>query len=153
MAGDISPMTQAVLHYVGPTWSAIGPLIGVLVGGWITTRTQRKHWILDNKKAEYSELISTIADSGSKLLVFWGMEPVVANPEEQFQIGETARKSVDVIYNRLFIANEILKLKIQDRWETAISKLRKTRDLDEFGKTMDGIIHDLRTAALKDFGS
>ena len=86
MAGDSSSMIQAVLHYVATAWSAIGPLIGVIVGGWITTRTQRKHWILDNKKAEYSELITVIADSGSKLLTFWGMETAVRAVNEEFEI-------------------------------------------------------------------
>src|SRR5438067_2224291 len=41
-------------------WAAIGPLIGVLVGAWLTARWQRKRWIQDNKKAEYREVLDTL---------------------------------------------------------------------------------------------
>jgi len=85
-------------------WAIVGPIIGILLGSWLTTRNQSRHWLLDNKRSEYRELLTTIADAGSKLLVFWGRNPVVASGEEQFMIGETARQSVDVIYNRLFIS-------------------------------------------------
>ena len=75
-------------------WAIVGPLVGILLGSWLTTKNQRRHWLLDNKRSEYRELLTTIADAGSKLLVFWGRNPVVASGEEQFMIGETARQSV-----------------------------------------------------------
>jgi len=47
-------------------------------------------------------------------------------------IGETARQSVDVIYNRLFIADEVKRLDVLKRWEDAIDKLRKSRNVDAY---------------------
>jgi hypothetical protein len=131
-------------------WAVIGPPAGIVLGSWLATRNQRKHWLLDNKRAEYRELLTTIAEAGGKFVVFYGMEPIVATGEQQFMIGETARTSVDVIYNRLFIAHEVEKLHIQKRWETAISALQGTRDVNAFGKSLDGIMDDLRRAALND---
>jgi len=113
-------------------WAIVGPLVGILLGSWLTTRNQRRQWLLDNKRSEYRELLTTIADAGSKLLVFWGRNPVVASGEEQFMIGETARQSVDVIYNRLFIADEVKRLDVLKRWEDAIDKLRKSRNVDAY---------------------
>jgi hypothetical protein len=132
-------------------WAIVGPIVGILLGSWLTTRNQSRHWLLDNKRSEYRELLTTIADAGSKLLVFWGRNPVVASGEEQFMIGETARQSVDVIYNRLFISDEVKKLDVLKRWETAIDELRKSRNVDVFGKSMDQIMDDIRSAALADF--
>ena len=131
-------------------WAIAGPFVGILLGSWLTTRNQRRHWLLDNKRSEYRELLTTIADSGSKLLVFWGRNPVVASGEEQFTIGETARQSVDVIYNRLFIADEVKKLDVLKRWEATIDGLRKSHNVDAFGKLMDQIMDDIRRAALTD---
>lgn len=132
-------------------WAIIGPLVGILLGSWLTTRSQHRHWHLDNKRSEYRELLTSLADAGSKLLVFWGRNPVVATAEEHFMIGETARQSVDVIYNRLFIADEINKLDVLKRWEAAIDELRSNRNIDAFGQLMDKIMDDIRRAALRDF--
>jgi hypothetical protein len=82
--------------------------------------------------------------------VFWGRNPVVASGEEQFTIGETARQSVDVIYKRLFIADEVKKLDVLKRWEATIDGLRKSHNVDTFGKLMDQIMDDIRRAALTD---
>lgn len=148
-ANEMNP--NGVLMYVRDAWAILGPLVGVLIGGYITTRTQRKQWIRDNKRTEYRELLTTIADAGGKFVVFYGTYPIVANPSEQFAIGETARTSVDVIYNRLFIAKEIEELEIQRRWENAISALRKNHDVNWFGKSLDGIMADIRGKALREF--
>lgn len=141
-----------VREYASFSWNAVGPLAGVLVGAFIANRNQRKNWLLDNKRSEYRKLLTTISDAGSKFIVFYGAEPVVASGKQQFAIGETARKSVDVIYNRLFIADRVIKLNIEKRWEAAISALRKTHDINAFGKTLDTIMHEIRTAALEDLG-
>jgi len=137
---------------VSSVWAAVGPLIGVLVGGWLTSRNQRRHWLADNKKQEYRELLTSIAGAGSKLLVFYGRDPIVASGEELFRVGETARESVDVIYNRLFIVDEIRKLNVLKRWEDGFSALRDDRDVNAFGKAMDSLMDDIRNAALKEFG-
>jgi hypothetical protein len=148
-ANEMNP--HSVLISVRDAWAVLGPLVGVLIGGYITTRTQKKQWVRDNKRTEYRELLTTIADAGGKFVVFYGMVPVVATPSEQFSIGETARTSVDVIYNRLFVAKEIEELGIQRRWENAISELKKSHNVDAFGRSMDSMMEDIRRKALKEF--
>src|SRR5271168_2644745 len=131
-------------------WAVIGPPAGIVLGSWLATRNQRRHWLLDNKRAEYRELLTTIAEAGGKFVVFYGREPIMASGDERFAIGETARPSVDVIYNRLFIADEVEKLNIQRRWEGAISALQKSNNVNAFGKSLDDITGDIRRAALRD---
>lgn len=134
-------------------WAVVGPPAGIALGSWLATRNQRKPWLLDSNRAEYRELLTAIAEAGGKFVVFDGMEPVVATGEQKFMIGETARTSVDVIYNRLFIAREVETLHIQKRWETAISALQGTHDVNVFGTSLDGITDDLRRAALNDLAN
>jgi hypothetical protein len=132
-------------------WAVLGPFIGISIGAYLTTRTQKHQWIRDNRRTEYRELLTTIADVGSKFIALYGMNPVVMNPSEQFSIGEAARTSVGVIYNRLFIAVEIEELGIQRRWESSISALRKSHDIEAFAKSMDSIMEDIKRKAVKEF--
>jgi hypothetical protein len=37
------------------------PLLGVLLGGWLTNRNQRRDWVADNMKQEYRELLTTLS--------------------------------------------------------------------------------------------
>ena len=129
----------------------LGPFVGILIGSWLTMKVQRKLWILDNKRAEYRKLLTTLTDAGSKLIVFYGAMPGVVTAKEQIAIGETARKSANLIYNRLFIADVIVKLNIALRWQDGISALRKDHDGIAFAKLLDGIMNDLRSEAIKDF--
>jgi hypothetical protein len=62
-----------------------------------------------------------------KLLVLWGRNSVVASGEEQFMIGETARQSVDVIYDRLFISDEVRKLDVLKGCETTMFARAESR--------------------------
>jgi hypothetical protein len=41
-------------------WAAIGPLIGVFIGFWLTARWQRRQWILVNKKAEFRGILDAL---------------------------------------------------------------------------------------------
>lgn len=149
----VQPSTwKIVAQYSSKAWGVITLVAGILIGAYIANRNQRQQWLLENKRAEYRELLTTIADAGGKFVVFYGMgPPIVATGEEQFEIGETARKSVDAIYNRLFIADDVKRLDLQRRWERAISALRRTLDINAFGKELDTIMDDVRKAALKRF--
>jgi hypothetical protein len=107
--------------------------------------------LLDNKRAEYRKLLTTITEAGSKLIIHYGMEPIVATGKQERAIDEMARKSVTVIYNRLFIAADMERLNLQRRWENAISAPRNTHDVNAFGKAMDQMMDDIRRAAVRDF--
>ncbi len=41
---------------LGKTWGVVGPLVGVVIGAWLARSWQRKHWLLESKKAEFREL-------------------------------------------------------------------------------------------------
>jgi hypothetical protein len=58
-------MTTAPFYTI---WAAIGPLIGVALGVWLTARLQHRLWALDNKKAEYGKVLEKVATYRYKLL-------------------------------------------------------------------------------------
>jgi hypothetical protein len=65
----IEPETwKEVAEYSGKAWSAVGPLVGVLIGAYLATRNERKHWIRDNERLEFRELLSTMARSFSTIV-------------------------------------------------------------------------------------
>jgi hypothetical protein len=142
------PMLEA---YAKNIWAVGGPLVGVMIGAYIGSRNQKKQWLRENRKAEYRELLSALADAGSSFLVHYSIFSTEATAEQKFRTGETSRKAVDVIYNRLFVAREIQELDILKRWDKAMSALQRSHDMDAFAKGIDAIMTDIRATALKEF--
>jgi hypothetical protein len=132
-------------------WPALGPLVGICIGAYLTTLNQKRQWIRDNKRTEYRELLTAIGDAAGKYVLYYGKDHVVVTSSEQREIWETTRATLSVIYNRLFVAKEVEGLHIQRRWENALTALRDKHDAIEFGTSMDSIMNDIRNKAIKDF--
>ena len=96
-------------EYSGKVWGVLGPLVGVLVGAYIANRNQKKHWIADNKRAEYRELLSTVHRNSMKMAAICTAPR--SNPgltvEEQKEYDELNLEVVQVMDDRLFINHEI----------------------------------------------
>jgi len=117
-----------------------GVILGVLLAYLLGNRSRKKEWVRDHRRSEYRKLLDTISGAGSKLIVFYETYPRLVEGKELFEIGEVARQSADVIYNRLFIGKEVQELDILGRWTRAISTLRNDHDASAFSKSMDGIM-------------
>jgi hypothetical protein len=39
-------------------WAAVGPLVGIVIGHYLTRSWQRSQWIADNRKEEYRKVLS-----------------------------------------------------------------------------------------------
>jgi hypothetical protein len=136
---------------VAELWPLVTLLIGIFVGGYISNRNQRKYWKLDNKRAEYRKLLTTLAECATRFATIYGIGPTALSPKEQRSIARAAERSGNVIYNRLFIADEMKRLNVMNRWRQTVDALRKDRNLNAFTEGLDGVMEDIRTAALKDF--
>ena len=144
----IQPATwKAIAEYSGKVWAVVGPLVGVLIGGWISRATQRKHWVMDNKRAEYRKLLNTLSDSSSKCLIAYGKH---AEGRDLRLAHEAIRSCTDVIYNRLFIAANVQDLDVMTRWTNLVNALAKDRDLTTFQTLLDKLMADIRQAAAVD---
>ena len=54
------PTFSVIREIAQALWNALGPLAGVLLGVWLTWHWQHKHWVLDNKRAEYRQLLDAL---------------------------------------------------------------------------------------------
>jgi hypothetical protein len=71
----IQPETWKMIgDYASKSWAAVGPLIGVLVGAYLTGR-QKRDWLADNKKEEYRELLSAMKKRSASIFscTYWGL--------------------------------------------------------------------------------
>jgi hypothetical protein len=136
---------------VAELWPLVTLLIGIFVGGYISNRNQRKYWKLDNKWAEFRKLLTTLAECATRFVTIYGIGPMALSPKEQRSIARAAERSGNVIYNRLFIADEMKRLNVMNRWTQTMETLRKDRNMDAFTKGLDSVMEDIRAAALKDF--
>jgi hypothetical protein len=64
-------------------WAAVGPLVGVALGSWLATKSQRKHWLLDNKRAEYRKLLATLAACRTRFAMIYGVGPIALSPSSR----------------------------------------------------------------------
>jgi hypothetical protein len=131
----------AIALHAGAIWAVIGPFLGVLVGAWLTARWQRKQWILDNKKAEYRQLLDAVQAYRwhllNRLAAIRG--PLVAIDARTYNEEAAAREHSRATLNncladRLFIRERIARNKVKE-------------ELGNFLRTMhqvsEGTIHDL----------
>jgi hypothetical protein len=126
--------------------AVVGSLAGVVLGGYLATRTQKKHWILDSKKEEYRELLSTLTQSFNVLLDLH-VANVGLGSDEQRAEHDARLKALAVIGDRLFIADEIKRFDVSNRWRKAIYQFDDDYDSPAFARTVGGILcrhHRLR---------
>jgi hypothetical protein len=71
----ILPDSSAALR----VWSGVGPLVGVLIGGWITYRIQSQQWLANNRKEEYRELLTVLTSAALLLMEDAQMKTGVIN--------------------------------------------------------------------------
>ena len=108
-------------------WAALGPLVGVLIGAYITNRNQRKHWVADSKKQEFRELLGILTRSYDEILE--KHTPMVAyTPEDQRRHAEAEKSALAVIRDRILIARELEGIKLEQRWMLAMLKLDSQHD-------------------------
>jgi hypothetical protein len=131
--------------------AVVGSLGGVVLGRYLATRAQKQQWILDSKKEEYRELLSTLSQCYHVLLDFH--TPLVAHgPEEQRAVHAQELKAVTVIQDRLFICDEVERMKIFNRWRAAVLQFEGCPDGLAFTKSIGGILADIIDAAKKIVG-
>ncbi len=129
-----------------PVWAAVGPLMGVMLGSYLAMRTQRKHWVLDNKKEEYRELLGTLTRAFDDIIEQHALM-VAHGPEEQRKYMAAEKSAMAVIRDRIFIAREIEKMKLLERWTLASMEFDHDRDGDKSAARFGAIRGDIVRAA------
>jgi hypothetical protein len=151
----IQPETWKVIREdASRSWSAIGPLIGVFVGAYLSGRRQKRDWLADNKKAEYRELLSAMTKALSTHIFlgsFTGGQSGGQN--EKVRLAAATSELMEVTRSRLFIAKQIKRIDIVQRWFVLTDAFQKTRDLTPFSQGTRALLDEIVETALKDIAA
>ena len=124
-------------------WAAIGPLVGIFIGAYLTQRGQRDQRIADNKKSEYRELLTTLTKTFTGIVQLQA-PGVGLGPQEQRTISDLELQSLVVIRDRIFIAKEVEDMNLIARWNQALRDYDKTLDAGAFDNAFRLITADLQ---------
>jgi hypothetical protein len=134
-------------------WGAVGPLFGIRYGQELAKRWQRQHWVNDNAKQECRELISTMADTFTVQLKYYAKssgELPISGPHSETEMREherAFRASLEIFYSRLFISDELVKLKTRDRWIASLRDYKEGGDKDKFAREFGALVEEVRNIA------
>jgi len=134
----------------GVVATILGGLLGLMLGHFLTRSWQLQQWKLENRKAEYRELLSKLSAAFTAAL-HYGCWSDTAGREESVKI-ENAVTSC--IRDRIFIADEIRDCNLLNRWTTALSRFDHNLNRESqarFIRDFEEIRSDLVRIALKDF--
>jgi len=103
--------------FLGKTWGVVGPLVGVVIGAWLSRSWQRKQWVLDSKKAEYRELIGALSRSIHIMARHQLYAGGMVSDEEKKECFDAYLAGVKSIEDRIFVDKKVRAAKIGEHWE------------------------------------
>ncbi len=118
-------------------WGVIAPLVGILVGHFLTRAWQRAQWLQDKRNEEWRELLTALAESLRVELNIYPMRPL--DSDEQREIVNAHADCFRVIRDRLFIAYDVKQLNLENRWSAAIQHHSQTLDPRKLGSEYDAL--------------
>lgn len=138
-----------------PLWITIAGIFGVgsLAGGLITqyvlSKQRHQEWAKDNKKQEWRELIGTLTRS-AHLFIETSTDvglTVITGAQERaiFEANGEARR---IIEDRIFIASEVQRENVLERWQLLVAENRLARMMEYWNHLHSTLV----AAARKDCG-
>jgi hypothetical protein len=113
-----------------------GVVIGALLTFQLTRSWQREQWLLDNRRQEYRELLSSITGAYIAIahIAETGAVGRTASPEIELIAERAAIESFRTLRDRILIAEEIEFANSLEEWDTAIQNYRRTHDEHTFAQ-------------------
>jgi hypothetical protein len=138
--------THPTLTLVLEIWAGIGPLVGLLVGHRLVRSWQREQWLLDSRKDEFRELISSLSTASVKLMTHIGSEGDAESLQRATDALETATR---ICVDRIYIANDVEELKIGQRFLQVYWAMQAGNDLDSCHERLSNLIKEIAERARK----
>jgi hypothetical protein len=114
-------------------WAFAGPLVGIFVGAYLTSRWQRKQWYADHRIKEWRELLTALSNAA----IVYVPRNVLGSASlqlEQGKINLTAKQnSGEILTNRIFIAEDVEELQLRDQRTRLLKGYDQTNDASAFG--------------------
>jgi hypothetical protein len=81
-------------------WGAIGPLVGIIAGHFLTRSSQHIQRVRDNRKQEYRELLTALTAAYMHILQYEGSG-------EDVRFSPVGNEAFRMLQDRIFIADDI----------------------------------------------
>jgi hypothetical protein len=120
-----------------------------VVGHLLTRSWQREQERLDNKKQEYRELMTAMADAYTQLLRL-GSGVVADSREVQAEIDSARFNSHRAIHDRIYIAETIKKMRLFENWTAETTIFVKDQERIRFTERFLKLQAQVREAAIED---
>ncbi len=132
-------MQQQTVTLIVGIFGIVGTLsAGLSIGQYLSRSWQREQWFLDKKIEEYREVLSALTES---YLVWRKKHTRTADDIEAMTT--SYGKTMQVMFDRITVAREIRKLKIEQRWIEATDYFDEGMDQGEFAKHYGSIAKDI----------
>ena len=143
---------ETIGSLLGKAWAVLGPLVGVVIGAWLSRSWQRKQWELDSKKAEYRELISTLSENYHTILtnraIKFSQQASLVSGSEMRETMDAGVAGLRVIEDRIFIDIQMRKKSIYQMWSDLVGEM----DVGELHNRWQAMHHVLIKMAHEDLG-
>src|SRR6267142_2657370 len=116
-----------------PLWVTIagsfgaGTFVGNLVSFWLTSSTQRKNWVKDNKKQEWRELIDALGEALRVMMEhrYENYADNIRSAKDVHYREEAIRKGYIAISDRIFIVKKVRDSGLGGQWDALNSEYDK----------------------------
>ncbi len=129
-------------------WAAVGPLLGIVVGHFLTRSWQREQAQLDNIKAEYRELLTALADAYTTFIRLGPRDEEFAQQRNAFD--EARAASMRVMHDRIYIAERVEREKWLFYWIGMIANYKTDSDRLTFTNAFTDFQEKIHRAAFED---
>lgn len=107
-------------------WGVVAPLVGILVGHYLSRSWQQKQWIQDRRKEEWRELLAILTRCFVTICKYTG-PIVVLDGDDMRTLDEAQTIAQTTIRDRIFIAKEVKELGIYETWVKAVRAFEKDK--------------------------
>jgi len=131
-------------------WAALGPLVGVRYGNELARRSARMQWLADARTKEWRGLLTVLTTSMAIIVQSNISNRTVTMMEADLRANTAAGEALS---NCLFIAQEVRRRELLERWNEAVETFRKDGDPKAFGEKFGRTIRfQIEDGAREDIG-
>jgi hypothetical protein len=150
-SGVLMQTFKEAIPYIRDVWTAVGPLLGVLVGALLARSWDKKKWMNDNRKEEFRELITALTEAATAIM---GNHHHIRDHTQTTEEGDKAlgkyMNALNIIKSRIFVAKNVNEMNLFDRWGEGFKTITTTGSIIQFEDVFEKIRDELIERATRE---